>query len=336
MKKVLLILMLALTSTLISAAGTAMVTFKLDNREKGILYLNGKKAGEIRGGKLDKALAEGTYNVVIREELGDGSYYYYSEKVELFDGDMTTITAKMQKIYSEEYYIKNQMYKEYLKIYPNGKYAAQAKSESANVIKNISKNMIIVEGGTLDSFYIGKYEVTQKEWQEVMGNNPSNFTGERNPVENVSWYDAVAYCNKLSEMAGLTKYYNIIDTNVTIIGGKGYRLPTDAEWEFAARGGNKSAGYKYSGSNNIDEVAEYDNKSTKPVGGRKANELGLYDMSGNVYEWCYNCYGYEDSQRVFRGGSFRSSTDQCILTYRKSNSPYTRLELIGFRLARSF
>ena len=203
----------------------------------------------------------------------------------------------------------------------------------------IPKNFVLVEGNgeEIKDLYVCKYPGTQREYEDIMKYNPSKFQGNpNNPVEMVSWYDAVAYCNKLSEMAGLTKYYNIIDTNVTIIGGKGYRLPTDAEWEFAARGGNKSAGYKYSGSNNIDEVAEYDNKSTKPVGGRKANELGLYDMSGNVYEWCYNCYGYEDSQRVFRGGSFRSSTDQCILTYRKSNSPYTRLELIGFRLARSF
>lgn len=148
-------------------------------------------------------------------------------------------------------------------------------------------------------FYIGKSMITQAQYMAVMGNNPSYFKGDNLPVESVSWYDAVAFCKKL-----------------------GGRLPTEAEWEFAARGGNKSKGYKYSGSNDLNEAAWYRNNSgetTHPVGTKIPNEIGIYGMSGNVWEWCNDWYDFYPSgpatdpkgplkgtHRVIRGGSWSS------------------------------
>ncbi len=210
-----------------------------------------------------------------------------------------------------------------------------------------------VHSVTLSDFFISKYEVTQAEWQEIMENDPSHFKGNNNPVEKVSWYDAVDFCNKKSLKDGLEPVYSGSGKNIKCDFSKnGYRLPTEAEWEFAARGGNKSKGYTYSGSNNIDEVAEYEgnnNKSTKAVGGKKPNELGIYDMSGNVWEWCWDWYGdysssaqtdplgpNSGSNRVKRGGSWIYSAAYCRVAFRISSNPtYSSNSGIGFRLARS-
>jgi formylglycine-generating enzyme required for sulfatase activity len=143
---------------------------------------------------------------------------------------------------------------------------------------------------TVSSFYIGKYEITQKEWREVMGTNASNFKGDELPMEQVSWYDAVQYCNTLSARNGLNPCYSISGETVTSDFSKnGYRLPTEAEWEFAAKGGRLSRGTKYAGSSSAFDVAWYGSNSgskTHPVGQKQSNELGLYGMSGNVSEWC--------------------------------------------------
>ncbi|MBA4494506.1 formylglycine-generating enzyme family protein [Paenactinomyces guangxiensis] len=231
-------------------------------------------------------------------------------------------------------------------------------------------NFVLVKGGTftntksnyygksvtISDFYIGKYEVTQKEWNEIMGSNPSKFKGDNLPVEMVSWYDVVEYCNKRSIKEGLKPYYNIdknkIDPNnkseydnikwtVTInVGANGYRLPTEAEWEYAAGGGQMSKSYTYSGSNNADEVAWYwrnagdkylsgdwnwsiienNNNKTKSIGVKKPNELGLYDMSGNVREWCWNWYGDLDSNsgsfRVVKGGGWIGDVSNNEISFR--------------------
>lgn len=210
----------------------------------------------------------------------------------------------------------------------------------------VTESLVLVKGGTfqnkqsnyygkgvtISSFYIGKYEVTQKEWIEVMGTNPSQLKGDDLPVEMVSWYDSAEYCNKRSLREGLQPYYNIdkakkdpnnkpdpdygdLDTlkwSVTINPeANGYRLPTEAEWEYAAGGGQLSKSYSFSGSDFENEVAWYWRNSgdkeltgfwqwpaieqnhgrTRPVGGKKPNELGLYDMSGNVREWCWDWFG---------------------------------------------
>ena len=141
-------------------------------------------------------------------------------------------------------------------------------------------------------FLMGKYQVTQALWDSVMGSNPSYSKGANRPVEYVSWFDVVEFCNKLSEREGLEPAYTINGDDVTCNwNAKGYRLPTEAEWEYSARSGQR---FKYSGSNNVDEVAWYDDNSgseTHPVGLKKPNGFGLYDMSGNVYEWCWDRFG---------------------------------------------
>ena len=185
---------------------------------------------------------------------------------------------------------------------------------------------------TLSGYYIGKYEVTQKLWKAVMGSNPSNFKGDNLPVERVSWNDVQEFLRKLNAMTG-----------------KNYRLPTEAEWEFAARGGNSSRGYKYSGSNSLGNVAwYYDNSGsgTHAVGTKSPNELGIYDMSGNVWEWCQDWYGSysgssqrnpqgpnSGSSRVFRGGCWSYDARFCRVSIRGYNTPGYRLNHLGFRLA---
>jgi formylglycine-generating enzyme required for sulfatase activity len=205
---------------------------------------------------------------------------------------------------------------------------------------------------TVKSFYMSKYEVTQKEWKEIMGNNPSYFKGDNLPVEQVSWRDAIEYCNKRSLKEGLTPAYSGAGDKIKCNwNATGYRLPTEAEWEYAAKGGNKDHLIsKYSGSNDADAVAWYDENSgnkTHPVGTKSPNCLGLYDMSGNVWEWCWD-WGEKYSKkaqinpvgasvganRVIRGGSWYDDDLFLRSACRGREDPYYQNGRIGFRVVR--
>ncbi len=201
---------------------------------------------------------------------------------------------------------------------------------------------------------IANFEVPQYLWEDVMGNNPSRNKGAALPVENVTWLEALDFCNKLSRNEGLTPCYQIDGIRSTCDWqADGYRLPTEAEWEFAARGGNLSQGFVYSGSNDVREVSHAkssDTGSTRPLGKKKANELGLHDMSGNVWEWCWDSYdaeyyassAYENPRgpephhnRVLRGGAWNRDQERCKVHDRGKGYLDYSAENIGFRVVRS-
>lgn len=254
---------------------------------------------------------------------------------------------------SKVYYADDEMVYDSVYAYVEGPQLQMGKQTyTAN---GVSFNMVYVEGGTfkmgataeqqnpdsdekpvhsvtLSSFSIGEMEVTQELWTAVMGSNPSNRSGNHLPVEKVSWNDCQTFITKLNQLTGQT-----------------FRLPTEAEWEYAARGGNESKGYQYAGSNMIDDVAWYTSNSgskTHDVATKAPNELGIYDMSGNVWEWCQDWYGSYDSSaqsnptdpssgsyRVIRGGSWFYDASSCRVANRNYYAPTLTLSSLGLRLA---
>jgi len=211
-----------------------------------------------------------------------------------------------------------------------------------------------VHSVTLSNYYIGTYEVIQTEWVAVMGSNPSSFKADNKPVENISWFDAVTFCNKLSTREGLTPCYTIgRNNNVTCNWtANGYRMPSEAEWEFAARGGLESKGYIFSGSNSIDEVGFYKDNSmsmSHPTGSKRSNELGIYDMSGNVWEWCWDWYsnsyqpgavtnphGVEQGiERCRRGGGWAQPPKSSRSSNRLGTPPEAKFNYVGLRLVKN-
>ena len=263
------------------------------------VYIDGNKVGQ--SPRVFNGLLVGNHKVEIKKD----GYGTDSKTVNILEGQTASLSGVLTTNASSS--------------------VASGTSSSGNTItipvKNgISIDMVRVEAGTFtmgataemknpwddekpthrvtltNDYYIGKYEVTQTLWQAVMGNNPSEFKGDNLPVEKVSWKDCQDFISKLNRITGKT-----------------FRLPTEAEWEYAARGGNKSRGYQYSGSNNLSDVAWYMDNSgdkTHAVGTKQPNELGIYDMSGNVWEWCQDWYGkYSSSSQVnptgANSGSYR-------------------------------
>ena len=338
----------------------------------GDLYLNGDKFQSLAAGQKAKIskLVTGDYTVELRTAEGN-----QSKQVSVQKDQTQSLAFKFEKKIQAA--------------------AVVTPAPTSKPSASTPANMVFVEGGSFNmgsndwdnekpvhkvsvsSFYIGKYEVTQKEWRDVMGSSPSYFKGDDRPVEQVSWYDVIEYCNQRSLKEGLTPCYTIDksrkDPNNTNSSdnlkwsvsvnwqANGYRLPTEAEWEYAARGGNKSRGYEYSGSNDIGSVAWYDVNSyykgqkhpdygTHKAGTKAANELGIYDMSGNVWEWCWDWYdsGYygksqssdpigagSGSYRVVRGGSWYDNPESLRVCIRDGNDPYDRYSNFGVRLVRA-
>ena len=240
-------------------------------------------------------------------------------------------------------------------------------------------NIEIVHKVKLSNFYMAETQVTQELWKNVMGTNLSSFLGKKLPIENVSWYDVVIFCNILSQKAGKQPYYKFLNENgqeihidyndpeakhlpnfqeiekikeVVRLNTNGFRLPTEAEWEVAARGGKKTKKFKYSGSNFLETVGWFNrngNGTTHEVAKKQANELGIYDMSGNVYEWCSDWYkskynkkeiqnpqgppkDYYD-RKVLRGGSWDVDAEYCVVSCRTYDNPERRTVSYGFRIA---
>jgi len=294
-----------------------------------------------------------SYNVY-RSSSSSGTYSLIAERV------TSTSWTDNNPLNGNNYYKVNAQYKDIISDLSNAVRALDPTKGSIITVNGVAFYMVKVSGGTfqmgatseqggdadsdeepvhqvtLSDYYIGETEVTQELWQAVMGSNPSYFSGLLLPVERVSWDNCQTFITKLNALTGMQ-----------------FRLPTEAEWEFAARGGNSSQGYKYSGSNNIDDVAWYYSYSnynthynTHKVGTKAPNELGLYDMSGNVWEWCQDwADSYSSSaqtnptgptsgsSRVYRGGSWDRSAWNCRVSNRNGDSPGHQFFNLGLRLA---
>lgn len=188
-------------------------------------------------------------------------------------------------------------------------------------------------------FLMAKYPVTQGIYFDIVGYNLSTFQGKRKPVETISWREAVMFCNELSLQAGFSPYYLVGDSSVEVranVDAAGYRLPTEAEWEYACKAG--TTGIRYG---DLDQIAWYKDNSqggTKPVGEKQPNPWGLYDMLGNVWEWCSDIYDETvyGSYRVFRGGGWNDAARGCMATNRRRSHPTSfRIDDLGFRVAKN-
>ena len=329
---------------LVAIQGNLSVNYKPFGAD---VYVDGKKLGQ--SPRVFNGLLVGNHQVEVRKD----GYVTDRKSVSISEGQTASITGTLASNAVASSSSNTLGYSS-----GSSSMASGSNTISISVKDGISIDMVKVEAGTFmmgatpemekpdsdekplhqvtltNDYYMGKYEVTQALWQAVMGSNPSYFKGDNLPVEQVSWKDCQKFISKLNKMTG-----------------RKFRLPTEAEWEYAARGGKKSRSYQYSGSSNISDVAWYDGNSGSkphPVGTKQANELGIYDMSGNVYEWCSDWYGsYSSSSqtnptgadsgscRVFRGGCWINFARRCRLSYRDHNTPDERFYDLGLRLSLS-
>ena len=272
------------------------------------------------------SLAFGSHTITMSAE----GYKPFSRTIEVAQGGSNSFSLAMEALLEDKTYrVKGVSFT--MIAVKGGTFRMGATSEQGS---DAESDETPVHQVTLSDFKIGETEVTQALWKAVKGSNPSYYSGDNLPVERVSWDDCQTFIRKLNSLTGQT-----------------FRLPTEAEWEYAARGGNKSRGYKYSGSNTIDDVAWYYSNSsseTHAVKTKQPNELGIYDMSGNVWEWCSDWYGsYSSSSqtnptgassgslRVFRGGSWDCLARHCRSSYRRSSAPDDRYFSLGLRLVLS-
>ena len=329
---------------LVAIQGNLSVNYKPFGAD---VYVDGKKLGQ--SPRVFNGLLVGNHQVEVRKD----GYATDRKTVAISEGQTASITGTLASnavasaSSNTSGYLSN-----------SSSVASGCNTISIPVKNGINIEMVKVEAGTFmmgatsemkdpydnekpvhqvtltNDYYMGMYEVPQALWEAVMGSNPSEYKGDNLPVEMVSWNDCQEFISKLNSMTG-----------------RKFRLPTEAEWEYAAHGGKKSRGYQYSGNSNISDVAWYDGNSgskTHPVGTKQANELGIYDMSGNVYEWCLDWYGsYSSSSqtnstgadsgsfRVFRGGGWNSDAGCCRSSFRCYVTPDSRYFYLGLRLALS-
>lgn len=318
--------------------GSLLITCEVD----GDFYLNDKKFKTFEKGKSYKIsnLAIGTYQVTYKSDN-----HIDEDEVFISQNKTTSITFKGKK---------NNLSTDLIPMILIEAGRFKMGSNLGNSNENPVHDVTITRG-----FYIGTFEVTQKQWNKIMESQPSFFLGLDRPVTNISWYDVIEFCNKLSVKEGYTPVYIGRGKNIMMdIEADGYRLPTEAEWEYVANGGVLSQKFKYSGSNFADHVAisrensfvlgrSHENYGTQNIGSKKPNELGIFDMSGNVYEWCwdwyseYNSWYQEDplggsgSKRVLRGGSWYHDDDKTRTTSRFYQKPTAKSNYVGFRLVRT-
>ena len=329
---------------LVAIQGNLSVNYKPFGAD---VYVDGKKLGQ--SPRVFNGLLVGNHQVEVRKD----GYATDRKTVSISEGQTASITGTLASNAVASSSSNTSGYSS-----GSSSMASGSNTISIPVKDGISIEMVKVEAGTFmmgatsemknpnsdekpvhqvtltNDYYMGKYEVTQALWEAVMGSNPSNFKGDNLPVETVSWNDCLGFISKLNSMTG-----------------RKFRLPTEAEWEYAARGGKKSRGYQYSGRSKISNVAWYDGNSgswTHPVGTKQANELGIFDMTGNVWEWCQDWYGsYSSSSqtnptgdtsgsfRVSRGGSWFNDAGFCRSSYRFTSTPDGRRFNLGLRLALS-